>query len=87
MIAYDDGTLTCCEVAVFWVECDRHDEEGCYMAVCEVCDAVDRDCEGMELSFLANIHGGGEWIVTDSSGAILGKFENQDDAQDWIDEQ
>lgn len=51
MIAYDDGTLTCCEVAVFWVECDRHDEEGCYMAVCEVCDAVDRDCEGVAECF------------------------------------
>lgn len=46
MIATEEGVLLCCGRPAFWVECDIHDEEGCYMAVCELCDKVDRDCEG-----------------------------------------
>lgn len=47
MISTEDGVLLCCGVPVFWTDCDRHEpeSEGCYMAVCEECDLIDRDCE------------------------------------------
>ena len=41
----EEGVLLCCGVPMFWTECDKHDEEGCYMALCEECDNVDKDCE------------------------------------------
>ena len=44
----EEGVLTCCGYPMFWVDCDQHEpeSEGCYMALCEICDKYDRDCEG-----------------------------------------
>ena len=49
MLEYPDGTLWCCDNPVYWVDCDKHEpeSEGCYRALCEVCDNVDRDCEAI----------------------------------------